>query len=95
MRDYVRGLLGPVGRKNSWQLAAYAGHATPHGLQHLLSHSRWDTDGLRHVRQLALGLLSDLARKNCWTIAEWTGPHTAHLQRIQRLFFFQSVHSWV
>ncbi|MER6153923.1 IS701 family transposase, partial [Streptomyces hirsutus] len=47
MRDYVRGLLGPVGRKNSWQLAEYAGHATPHGLQHLLSHSRWDADGLR------------------------------------------------
>ncbi|WP_260328719.1 transposase [Streptomyces sp. Ag109_O5-1] len=47
MRDYIRGLLGPVGRKNSWQLAEYAGHATPHGLQHLLCHSRWDTDGLR------------------------------------------------
>jgi len=47
MRDYVRGLLGPVGRKNSWQLAEYAGHDIPHGLQHLLSHSRWDTDGLR------------------------------------------------
>lgn len=47
MRDYIRGLLGPVGRKNSWQLAEYAGHATPHGLQHLLSHSRWDSDGLR------------------------------------------------
>ncbi|GAB2473909.1 IS701 family transposase [Streptomyces incanus] len=47
MRDYVRGLLGPVGRKNSWQLAEYAGHTTPHGLQHLLSHSRWDADGLR------------------------------------------------
>ncbi|MFD8396213.1 hypothetical protein ACFV2N_45265 [Streptomyces sp. NPDC059680] len=29
MRDYVRGLLGPVGRKNSWQLAEHAGHATP------------------------------------------------------------------
>jgi hypothetical protein len=47
MRDYVRGLLGPVGRKNSWQLAEYVGHATPHGLQHLFSHSRWDADGLR------------------------------------------------
>jgi hypothetical protein len=47
MRDYVRGLLGPVGRKNSWQFAEYAGHATPHGLQHPLSHSRWDADGLR------------------------------------------------
>uniref|UniRef100_UPI0038517364 IS701 family transposase n=1 Tax=Streptomyces triticiradicis TaxID=2651189 RepID=UPI0038517364 len=47
MRDYVRGLLGPVGRKNSWQLAEYAGHVSPHGLQHLLAHSRWDADGLR------------------------------------------------
>lgn len=47
MRDYVRGLLGAVGRKNSRQLAEYAGHATPYGLQHLLSHSRWDAEGLR------------------------------------------------
>jgi SRSO17 transposase len=47
MRDYVRGLLGPVGRKNSWQLAEYAGHATPDALQHLLSASRWDADELR------------------------------------------------
>lgn len=28
MRDYVRGLLAPVGRKNGWQLAEWAGHAT-------------------------------------------------------------------
>ncbi|MFF4138690.1 transposase [Streptomyces mirabilis] len=47
MRDYVRGLLGPVGRKNSRQFAEYAGPATPHGLQHLLFHSRWDAEGLR------------------------------------------------
>lgn len=47
MRDYVRGLLGPVGRKNSWQLAEYAGHNGPYGLQHLLSRSRWDPDELR------------------------------------------------
>ncbi|MFG2946022.1 transposase [Streptomyces adustus] len=47
MRDYVRGLLGPVGRKNGRQLAEYAGHATPDGLQHLLSRSRWDADRLR------------------------------------------------
>lgn len=47
MRDYVRGLLGLVGRKNGWQLAEYAGHATPDGLQHLLSRSRWEADGGR------------------------------------------------
>ena len=44
MRDYVRGLLGPVGRKNSWQLAEHAGHATPYGLQRLLSWCQWDPD---------------------------------------------------
>ena len=37
MRDYVRGLLVPVARKNSWQLAQQAGHSTPDGLQHLLA----------------------------------------------------------
>ncbi|MFF4410822.1 IS701 family transposase [Streptomyces sp. NPDC001404] len=47
MRDYVRGLLGPVGRKNCWQLAEHAGHPAPYGLQHLLSRSCWDADALR------------------------------------------------
>lgn len=47
MRDYVRGLLGPVGRKNSWQIAEYAGHDTPHGLQRLLSWCQWDPDEIR------------------------------------------------
>jgi SRSO17 transposase len=47
MRDYVRGLLGPVGRKNSWQIAEYAGHGTPHGLQRLLSSCQWDPDQIR------------------------------------------------
>ncbi|WP_443044345.1 IS701 family transposase [Streptomyces sp. NBC_00353] len=47
MRDYVRGLLGPVGRKNGWQLAEFAGHATPDGLQRLLAATRWDPELLR------------------------------------------------
>ncbi|MFJ2581836.1 transposase [Kitasatospora aureofaciens] len=51
MRDYVRGLLGPVGRKNGWQLAEYAGHATPDGLQHLLAGARWDADEIRDELQ--------------------------------------------
>lgn len=37
MRDYVRGLLAPVARKNSRQLAEQAGHPTPDGLQYLLA----------------------------------------------------------
>jgi SRSO17 transposase len=44
---YVRGLLDRVERKNSWQLAEAAGHATPHGLQRLLGRARWDADAVR------------------------------------------------
>jgi SRSO17 transposase len=47
MRDYVRGLLAPVARKNSWQLAEQAGHSTPDGLQHLLAGSKWEADDIR------------------------------------------------
>ncbi|MFD5429828.1 transposase [Streptomyces sp. NPDC127084] len=47
MRDYARGLLAPVGRKNGWQLAEWAGHRDPAGMQHLLGGARWDTDALR------------------------------------------------
>ncbi|WP_443071818.1 IS701 family transposase [Streptomyces sp. WMMC940] len=47
MRDYIRGLLGPVGRKNGWQLAEYAGHSTPDRLQRLLNGARWNADELR------------------------------------------------
>ena len=44
---YLRGLLGNVGRKNSWQLAEQAGAATPDGTQRLLNHARWDPDEVR------------------------------------------------
>jgi hypothetical protein len=47
MRDYVQGLLAPVGRKNGWQLAEWAGHRDPAGLQHLLNGARWDPDAVR------------------------------------------------
>ncbi|WP_405922355.1 transposase [Streptomyces sp. NBC_00122] len=47
MRDYVRGLLAPVARKNRWQLAEQAGHATPDGLQHLLAGAKWNPADIR------------------------------------------------
>jgi SRSO17 transposase len=43
----VRGLLGPVQRKNSWQVAEHVGNATPHGLQRLLGRATWDADTVR------------------------------------------------
>lgn len=51
MRDYIRGLLGPAGRKNGWQLAEYAGHRTPDRLQRLLNSARWDADNFRDALQ--------------------------------------------
>jgi SRSO17 transposase len=44
---YLRGLVGPVGRKNGWQLAEHAGEATPDGMQRLLATADWDPDLVR------------------------------------------------
>ncbi|GAA1709448.1 hypothetical protein GCM10009680_58020 [Streptomyces yatensis] len=46
-RDYIRGLLGPVGRKDGWHLAECTGHRTPGRLQRLLNGARWDADDPR------------------------------------------------
>lgn len=44
---YLRGLLRPVERKNSWQLAEAAGEHAPYGMQHLLGRAVWDPDAAR------------------------------------------------
>jgi SRSO17 transposase len=44
---YLRGLLGPVGRKNSWPLAEHAEEATPDGMQRLLATADWEPDLVR------------------------------------------------
>jgi SRSO17 transposase len=44
---YLVGLLGRVERKNGWQLAEAIGESEPRGVQRLLSHARWDADGVR------------------------------------------------
>ncbi|MFL5881832.1 MAG: transposase [Actinomycetota bacterium] len=47
MLAYLRGLLGPVTRKNGWQLAEHAGEATPDGMQRLMATADWDPDLVR------------------------------------------------
>jgi hypothetical protein len=47
LRAYLRGLLSPVERKNSWQLAEALGDRTPHGVQHLLGRAEWSADAVR------------------------------------------------
>jgi SRSO17 transposase len=44
---YLRGLLSPAERKNSWQLAEETGDATPYGFQYLLARADWAADAVR------------------------------------------------
>src|ERR671932_1155420 len=44
---YLRGLLSPVERKNSWQLAEVVGAANPYGFQHLLGRAHWGAEAVR------------------------------------------------
>jgi SRSO17 transposase len=44
---YVRGLLAPLEKKNSWTLAERAGEAIPDGMQRLLAYADWDPDAVR------------------------------------------------
>ena len=50
----LRGLLGPVGCKNGWQLAEHAGERTPDGMQRLMSDQG---EGRRRWRALDLGVV--------------------------------------
>jgi SRSO17 transposase len=47
VRAYLIGLLGPVQRKNSWQVAEQIGDADPYGVQYLLGRSDWDPEAVR------------------------------------------------
>jgi len=44
---YVRGLLAPLERKNSWTVAERAGEAIPDGMQRLLATAAWDAHAVR------------------------------------------------
>jgi SRSO17 transposase len=46
---YLEGLLGPVERKNGWQLAEHLGDARPWRTQRVLSHALWDEEAARDL----------------------------------------------
>ena len=46
---YLEGLLGPVKRKNGWQLAEHLGDARPWRTQRVLSHVLWDEGAARDL----------------------------------------------
>ena len=47
VRAYLLGLLGPVQRKNAWQVAEQIGDADPYGVQYLMGRADWDPDKVR------------------------------------------------
>src|SRR5262245_63270009 len=46
-RDYLRGLLAAVERKNGWQLAEQAGYGHPRGMQRVVDRYAWDAEAVR------------------------------------------------
>ena len=61
-RAYLLGLLSRAERKNSWQLAEFAGDASPDGMQRLLNFSPWDEDAARDtLARYVVKAMGDLA----------------------------------
>lgn len=59
-RQYVRGLLSPLERKNGWTLAEYAGEDEPKALQRFLNLSPWDAGAVLGLnREYAMEQLAD------------------------------------
>ena len=48
---YLHGLISPVERKNSWQLAEAVGDKRPDATQRLLYSNKWDADRVRDELQ--------------------------------------------
>jgi len=48
-QQYIRGLMGPVERKNGWQMSEYLGETTPYRLQQFIYRSVYEADGIRDI----------------------------------------------
>jgi SRSO17 transposase len=59
-RDYLRGLVAEVERKNGWQLAEQAGYGHPRGIQRVLDRYAWDAEAARDdLRRYVVAALGD------------------------------------
>jgi SRSO17 transposase len=60
VRAYLVGLLGPVQRKNAWQVAEPIGDDDPYGVQYLMGRAEWDPDLVRDdLREYVVEALGD------------------------------------
>ena len=48
-RQYLRGLMAPLKRKNGWTIAEHVGEKEPKALQRFLNLTPWDADALRDL----------------------------------------------
>jgi SRSO17 transposase len=59
-RQYLRGLLAPLARKNSWTISEFTGERRPTAIQRYINLTPWDADGLRdEVRAYAMEHFAD------------------------------------
>ncbi|MGI5204837.1 IS701 family transposase [Spirillospora sp. CA-108201] len=59
-RQYLRGLLAPLARKNSWTISEFTGERRPTAVQRFINLTSWDADGLRDdVRSYAMEYFAD------------------------------------
>ncbi len=76
---YVRGLLAPLERKNSWTLAEQAGESIPDGMQRLLMSADWDAGAVRDdVRDYVVEHLGDPAATLEVTMVEGDAVSARH-----------------
>ena len=68
---YLRGLLSPAERKNSWQLAEVSGDATPYAIQHLLRRALWNPEAVR--AELARYVVQHLEDPEAVLVVDETG----------------------
>jgi SRSO17 transposase len=70
-RDFLRGLLAPVERKNCWQLAEAVGHARPSRMQRLLREAVWDAEAIQ--ADLRLLVTQGLGHRDGVLVVDETG----------------------
>lgn len=81
---YLEGLLSGCERKNSWQVAEWAGEASPYAMQYLLDRARWDA-GVFQAR-LSEYVKEELGSRDAVLVLDETGflkkgVHSAGVQR--------------
>jgi SRSO17 transposase len=81
---YLEGLVSGCERKNSWQVAEWAGEASPYGMQYLLDRAHWDVDALQ--ARLSEYVKEELGSRDAVLVLDETGflkkgIHSAGVQR--------------